>query len=513
MSEDTMEAAPGAVANSAGFFRRHLNGDYTLGRSYWVHTFAVQWLLSAALVVVALWLSEHFPARYASTAVLTLYTAMLALWLWAIAGTWASASKHVGRGGKAGWASAAKAAIVLGVLKTLGDVGQAVPALEDHLRVAAGYQYGAKPKLEVRADGRSILLVGGIQDGTADELEAALKVAPAVKTVVLQSEGGWIREGERVGEVIRRRGLDTYVETLCSSACTVAFLASKNRAASPTARIGFHAPRAVGGGNFSDTRLRAIYEAAGLPAAFISRALSTPNSEMWFPTAEELVAARVVTRRSLGWETAAMATSTRSREALETGLKKIDLFAAFALREPVLWKRAVDEAWEKMQHGATDAELMTAIRALLMPAILSYLPHARDGVLVSYHALVLEQLAAIQSRDVGACAEFAFPTGNYLRVMAVMPSELREREVVLLTRILREFDGPRPKPTQTQLEQVLKQVFAAMSQEQLQILSDDSIRARSSSAAICATAVAYFSGLSLIPESRRGQALRAIYGS
>ena len=39
----SLATGPGQV-DPAGFFRRHYRGDYSLGRSYWAHTFLVQWL-------------------------------------------------------------------------------------------------------------------------------------------------------------------------------------------------------------------------------------------------------------------------------------------------------------------------------------------------------------------------------------------------------------------------------------------------------------------------------------
>ena len=223
------------------FFRRHYNGDYSLGRSYWVNTALVSLFAPVVGLMLLPWLGENFPARYGSTGFLLVTTLGIVAWFWAGAGTWASANKHVQRGGKSGWASAAKLMIVLGVLKTFGDVGNMMPILQEHIRVAAGAQLGPSTRLELRADGRSVLLSGGINDESAEQLEKALLMAPSVTTVVLSSEGGWIREGQMLADVIRKRRLNTYVEGYCASACTIAFLAGVERAAAPPARIGFHA--------------------------------------------------------------------------------------------------------------------------------------------------------------------------------------------------------------------------------------------------------------------------------
>jgi hypothetical protein len=87
------------------FFRKHFNGDYSLGRSYWVNTLLVS-LFAPALGLLSFPLLHDLPARYSSAAVLALTVLGLLVWIWAISGTWASANKHVQRGGKQGWANA-----------------------------------------------------------------------------------------------------------------------------------------------------------------------------------------------------------------------------------------------------------------------------------------------------------------------------------------------------------------------------------------------------------------------
>ena len=292
------------------FFRRHANGDYSLARSYWLNTFLISLFAPLVGVMLLPWLSENFPARYGSAAFLSITTLGVVAWFWAVGGTWASANKHVQRGGKSGWATAAKIMIVLGVLRTFGDVVKLMPSLNDHLRTAMGEQVGPITQLELRSDGRSILLSGGINDGSAEQLDRALQLAPAVKTVALSSGGGWIREGQLLADVIRKHGLNTYVEGTCASACTIAFLAGKERASETTARIGFHASRSVGNleaaPSQADTaQLRKIYGEAQLPDAFVRQALDTPYAQMWYPSHDELLTAGVLTRRSMGGETAA----------------------------------------------------------------------------------------------------------------------------------------------------------------------------------------------------------------
>ncbi|WP_018404652.1 COG3904 family protein [Marinobacter gelidimuriae] len=308
------------------FFRKHLNGDYSLGRSYWVNTFLVL-LFAPALGLILAPLLQDLPARYSSAAVLALTVLGLLAWVWAISGTWASANKHVQRGGKGGWASAAKVIIVLGIFRTVVDVGNMSESFDEHWRVALGDQPGPQYTIEVSGDGKSVVFEGGINDGAAEALTRALDMAPAVNTVVFNSMGGWVREGNLVANIISQRDLSTYVEGECTSACTIAFLAGRDRVVGPNAHVGFHQFKSVGepGGDEGDqTMARAVYERAGVSREFINRIVATPSEQVWYPAHNELLAENVITREITDGETTSLATRLRTRDAvnedIESGL-------------------------------------------------------------------------------------------------------------------------------------------------------------------------------------------------
>lgn len=499
------------------FFRRHYNGDYSLARSYWVNTFLVSLFAPVLGVMLLPWLGENLPARYGSSGFLFVTVFGIVAWCWAAAGTWASANKHVQRGGKAGWARAAKFMIVFGILRTLAAVGNMMPTLQEHLRVATGAQLGPGTTLQVRTDGRSILLSGGINDGSAEQLDRALETAPGVTTVVLSSGGGWVREGKMLADVIRKRGLNTYVEGYCASACTIAFLAGKERAAAPTAKIGFHASRSIGSSAATyspeeSAELRDIYRDAGLPDAFVREAIDTPHAKMWHPSHDALLSAGVLTRKSVGGETAMLSTAIRSKAALVAEYKKIELFALLAERMPEEFDGIMETAWGKMQQGLTDAEIITAARAQLGAALPRFLPLATDETLMTYQALMQEQLEALRERDVGACVEMAFPSGRPMDVIGNLPPELTRREMDLLAQVLREADPARGiAPDGLAIARVAQRATQGMTKEQRLVFSNEAARGRYPQAVACDAAISFFASLNAFPKAERGPALRALY--
>lgn len=62
--------------------------------------------------------------------------------------------------------------------------------------------------------------------------------------VILESEGGYLEDGYKLGILFRERGVTTVIEEnkMCASSCAVAFLGGEKRIVASTGSILFHAP-------------------------------------------------------------------------------------------------------------------------------------------------------------------------------------------------------------------------------------------------------------------------------
>jgi hypothetical protein len=165
-------------------------------------------------------------------------------------------------------------------------------------QIALGQDPVAVVDARISADGRSLLLSGTLGAGSADKVHELLANAPGVRLVRLQSAGGRLFEAESIAADIRQRRLNTYVDGLCASACTMVLLAGRQRGAAPNARIGFHRPSFAG---VDDDRtvdadaLMRYYRSAGIARAFVEKVRATSSQSMWFPTRQELERHRVLT--------------------------------------------------------------------------------------------------------------------------------------------------------------------------------------------------------------------------
>src|SRR5262249_13359050 len=230
------------------------------------------------------------------------WACILVLTCWQLVGTWRSAIRYSStreqQGKRAFWGTLAQVAVVFGVLGSIGTIArQAVPQVIETWRVAFQNDPGIPDySIRVMRDGTEAEIVGGLKYGLTDDFLKILGASPRVKVVHLNSIGGRLGEGEKLFEVIRGRGLTTYVSSKCMSACTLSFAGGRDRYLRQGAVLGFHKGAFPGTDDDSfDDNQRAIFARAGFEPQFISKALSTPNSDMYKPELSVLMAAHVIT--------------------------------------------------------------------------------------------------------------------------------------------------------------------------------------------------------------------------
>jgi membrane-bound ClpP family serine protease len=96
----------------------------------------------------------------------------------------------------------------------------------------------------------TINIAGVFQKGDEEKFRIALtRVLPLLGIVVLESPGGNLQAGLKIGREISARSYSTVVKagTTCASACALAWLAGDRRYMAPGAKIGFHAAYAEEG--------------------------------------------------------------------------------------------------------------------------------------------------------------------------------------------------------------------------------------------------------------------------
>jgi hypothetical protein len=291
---------PARRAVRKNFFLLHWRGDFSLARAYWINNFLLTlfWTQVTA-AIVASGLTREFGIRASGFWSLGVLSIGVTLSIWSMVGVWRSAERHAARGGRAVWGRVAMVVLALALLRLVIVGIEQAPIVGQSVMLAIGRDTMPAARLRIVNRATEVEISGGLSFGTADRLKAILDATPSIRTVRLDSSGGWIAEGAKLADLVERRKLSTHTARECDSACLLVFMAGEHRSLGSNANLGFHEASIAGvGGKVASDGTQTIREALerkGVPEAFIRNALSTPASSIWYPTTQELIAAHVIT--------------------------------------------------------------------------------------------------------------------------------------------------------------------------------------------------------------------------
>lgn len=364
------------------------------------------------------------------------------------------------------------AAAMLGIDGTTGSAALAqnpAPALLPGFREFAEKQ-AESPRIVLSDDGQTLYVTGTLLQGSYLRLAEAARAAPNLRTVYLASYGGLTVEGRLIGLFIRNHGLDTYVEHVCASACTMAFIAGRQRVLGPEGVIGFHqgfmvtdkgtvemsqdqdpdykAERGFAPvvGISGTAEMRLAYERAGLGSALIAKALSTPSQTMWYPGLEELREGRVFTRSAAVPELPPPPGLGRSRDDIDRDLAAFPLWSSLKSYAPAQYDSAALDVWRGINTGLLPTVARWKGRTGITGFAQGELRAAPDGLLDRAVLLYGEIARSERARDYPGCS-----TQVELQPRAPGPEDaaFAAREDVLLAELFANpARAPVPPPEQ-----------------------------------------------------------------
>jgi hypothetical protein len=505
------ESVPAPEDPDANYFVRHWRGELSLPMSYWINGWGATLLLSA-LIFVANKVLDDVSLRAAAAAAIGLNALLLLATCWSSVGTWRSAGYHVARGGASGWAVTVQVLVVLGAIGTVTNFFLYVlPQMKEHTLIALDRDPMGHIAATPGRDGHSIMLSGAVGAGSAGRFEDALDGAPGVTTIMLESGGGRIEEAVRIARMIRERKLNTYVESHCESACTLILLAGTDRAATTRAQIGFHRASSVGSNPQLDAAVTEEmiekYRQAGLSDDFLARIRETSATDMWYPTGDELLAARVVNRVSFGGEVARVA-KYDSRAYLAFQYAGDPIMAAINDHFGGAVDAAAASAWELYQSGASEAAMWAAARRVILSYYGRLLRTADDASLRTYLQIRLDQLRAARELSEEACALVA---NSGLDVGQVLPRELYMRELTWVQQAIAKSDRP-PVPAVNRQEyaQIVRRLAERLPPDAPAIVKNPAAHA-DRPGLLCSGTLQFYEAVRALPQGERAIVLRGLF--
>lgn len=305
----------------------------------------------------------------------------------------------------------------------------------------------------------------------------------------------------------------------CLSACTLAFAGGRERFLLKGAALGFHKGGfpGVSEGEF-DTIQKNVFTSAGFDAKFIERALSTPHKDMWRPSSDVLVAAKVVTRIADGNVFAASGFGANlTKEKIATDLTRTTpVFREIQLRFPTQFDSMVEEYLESIIKGKTQAETTEIVRGKLLPFIVSLIPQADDDVLIDYNKVMIDQYSFLNAKNPSTCYSYASGAGPLTNYSSELSKELLQRELDVQERVARTATtrtSTNPAVLNALFVKLRKALLAkGLTDTDLGLLESANVD-RSKYAQYCRTTILFFREIGNLPPQESATVLRSIFAS
>ncbi len=290
-----------------GFVRKHWQGGYVLGVAFWLN-FVLLGIVYHLLEPYVLRPFVDYPAAFIAATVAYLVVTRLIVYPWQVVGLLRSAERHYSQYDRTIVLYTVQVLVILSAVGTfshlIGSAQRLVAYKEKKDYEAALTQ--PDYSLTVVGRGQFIQLRGSLGFGVTKAVGELLRAHPQVTGIILESDGGQIYEGRGLAVLFADRSIDTYTFSACTSSCATAFIGGNHRYLGENGKLGFHQYA------FDSARLRQfntfydleaeqakdleLYRSKDVDEAFLARLFETPSHDMWYPSADELLKAGVVSR-------------------------------------------------------------------------------------------------------------------------------------------------------------------------------------------------------------------------
>ena len=290
-----------------GFIGKHWKGEYPLSISFWLNFV----FITAVYHFVEPILQRPFVDRpwiFIGITIIYLVVSRLIIYPWQVIGLLRATDKHYLTHDRPIVRYGVQAIIVISLALTVAHIIGSAQSLVIYKQTMDYRAQVKKAEYSLTLTGQQQLihLKGPLGFGITNAVAHILHDNPNINGIILDSEGGQIYEGRGLAKLIEKHNLDTYTFAGCSSACTTAFIGGNNRYLGTNARLGFHRYK------FDSDKIRqfalfydleqeqkkdlALYRSKQIKDDFLQKVFETPPDEMWFPSADVLTNAGVISR-------------------------------------------------------------------------------------------------------------------------------------------------------------------------------------------------------------------------
>lgn len=503
------------------FIIKQWRGEYSLGISYWIFGFLVT--IFVILISAFIGMAEGYVELGTKAYGFFIVGAFLLLYVvtaWQLVGIWRASDKHTKRGGKLFWANFAKVIVVMYFLRICSDLTiNQYPFISEGFKMAFGTDDVPPYSIRIIRDGTELELAGGMPFGTTKAINNYLNSSPSVRVIHLNSQGGRMVEAYKLYKLIKEKNLITYTSKDCVSACSIAFLAGREKYIGEKGRLGFHSTSVDGQSgafiNALNNDVRLTLENNHVPESFIDRALSTAPSSMWYPSNDELLNAHVidsvVDSRYFGLSGI---TQWRDTYKLEATILSVPFFAMLAQYDESNYSKLRNIMVTGIQDGRALIDIQKDIRSIFLNTIIpAYLTKAPDEDLVSYWKIQIDEMRYLSKLNPQYCADMIFPrfASSNLDLIALLTKELQSSDIAALTAIVKGVGiNPQSHVLSKQVRIDLDSTLGLLKKNNpwaIPVINNPTLF-KGNSDLLCAGMITFYSEVMALPINRSGPVLR-----
>jgi hypothetical protein len=279
-----------------GYLVKHWHGEHSLSKSFWVNNVIFNIILVS---VITYWVFAGTTTEdpvYLSRVILGISIfGYVILYPWQIIGLWRSANKQINITSRTFWPRTVKFLVILGVLGSIVDLVKENQFYKD--LYYDSFILTKEKNYDVRLIDETIVLDGGFDYGISDRVKELLRENRNIDRIVLNSNGGLLYEANIISKLILTNSLNTYSQSGCYSACTIAYVSGSRRYVARDARLGFHQysyyrPQSeftkldLFDSQEDDAR---FFRKRGVSKEFTDKMYQSEPEDMWYPSNKELV--------------------------------------------------------------------------------------------------------------------------------------------------------------------------------------------------------------------------------
>lgn len=456
---------------------RHWRGELSLGQSFWVNTVVINMLCGAAFALLAHMLQAVPTPRMLLAYLIVQVVFVSVLVVWQARGCWLSAGRHTEQGGAALAAGAVRVLVVLMMLGLVGRANTSLQSISHSIDLVTWEAEHGKWSFDVSQSRKEASVKGGIGTGFAAAVSNFLEETPTLEVLHLDiAQGGLIGEAEKAAAAIEARGLVTYVSGSCVSACTLLFIAGKERYLRTGAKLGFHAPRYPGvKGVPPESAMPRLMDAAGLSPDFTRIAMATPHETMWYPTDAELLQAKVITASVQGDQFALLGLrAAASRASIEKELKGIRFYRVLEKHEPVVYAEFIKAVESIVARGGSVSDLRVMMAGSMAQLRRKYVARARPEALLEFTALARDSYSELGKISPKLCVDYATKKDEAStgRALDRLSPALRNQEIEMLSNWIESAGAVRPRASAAEMERLRGEALRSM----YRVAGEDTVR-------------------------------------